>query len=199
MGMTCTLYRITSAETEQLIEDPSELDAVLGFDKGLPMREVRPKGILGLLLRLTPVTIHEDDPDAKESDFEIDPEKEISVEKGWHGLHFLFTGTADEGSAPACYMLKGGEDLDDEGLVRAIRPRHVKHFAEFLDELTPDVLRKRYDPRRMMELEIYPEIWDRAPTAEDDPLRWLLKSFAEVKDFVKRAAAAGDGLVIHTS
>lgn len=199
MGMTCSLHRLTSDELDQLIADPSRLDSMLGFDTGPPMREVRPKGILGFLLRLTPVTIHEVDPDAKESDFETDPEREIDIEKAWHGLHFLFTGKSDEAKTPACYMMNGGEDVDDEGLLRAIRPEHVKSFADFLDGLTPEILAKRYDPRRMVELEIYPEIWDREPGGGDDPLKWLLDYFVEVKSFVKRAAAAGDGLVIQTS
>jgi len=199
MGTYCNMHRLTSAEIEQLIADPSRMDSMLGFDKGPPLREVRPKGILGFLLRLTPVSIHEVDPTATEADFHIDPEMHLDIEKGWHGLHFLFTGTADEGRAPACYMVKGGEDLDDEGFGRALRPKQVKIFAEYLDELTPEVLRKRYDPHRMMELDIYPAIWENEPGGEDDPLQWLLAYFADVQSFVKRAAAAGDGLVIHVS
>ena len=199
MGMYCSIHRLTSTEIEQLIADPSRMNAMLGFDKGPPLREVRPKGILGLLLRLTPVSIHEVDPSLTEADFDIDPEKQLDVEKGWHGLHYLFTGTANEGRAPACYMVKGGEDLDDEGFARALRPRQVKIFAEYLNELTPDILRKRYDPRRMIELDIYPGGWENEPGGEHDPLQWLLDCFADAQSFVKRAAAAGDGLVIHVS
>jgi hypothetical protein len=196
--MTCSLYRLANADIDKLIEDPRELDRMLGFDQGPPVREVRPKGILGFLLRLTPITISEVDPDAAESSYEVDPEKTIDVEKAWHGLHFLLTGTSEEGTPPASYLLNGGEDVDDEGLTRAIRPEHVKHFAEFLDELNPEILAKRFDPGRMMELEIYPEIWDRDPS-EDDTLQWLLSYFVDLKVFVKRVAKAGDGLVIHTS
>ena len=198
MGMTCSLRRLTSADIDDLIKDPAKLDRVMGFDTGPPVREVRPKGILGFLLRLTPVTISEVDPDAPESSFEIDPETMLDIEKSWHGLHFLFTGTSDGGTPPACYVLKGGEDVDDEGLARALRPKDVKRFAEFLDEMTPETLTKRFDARRMMALQIYPEIWDRDP-AEDDTLDWLLSYFVELKAFVRRAADAGDGLVIFTS
>ena len=197
--MTCSLHRLTSADIDTLIEDPTELDSMLGFDQGPPVREVRPKGILGFLLRLTPITITEVDPDAPESSYEIDPEKMIDIEKAWHGLHFLFTGTSDDGTPPACYLQEGGEDIDDEGLVRALRPQQVKHFAEFLDEMTPEVLATRFDARRMMKLKIYGEIWDREPARGENALQWLLQAFHEVKRFVKRAADAGDGLVIHMS
>jgi hypothetical protein len=196
--MTCSLHRLTSADIDSLIEDPTKLDTMLGIDLGPPVREVRPRGFLGFLLRLTPVTISEVDPDAPESAYEIDPEKTIDIEKAWHGLHFLFTGTSKEATPPACYILNGGEDVDDEGLARALRPEQVKDFAEFLDGMTPEVLAKRFAPRRMVELEIYPEIWDRNPS-EDDTLQWLLSYFVDLKVFVRRAADAGDGLVIFTS
>jgi hypothetical protein len=74
----------------------------------------------------------------------------------------------------------------------------VKDFAGFLDQMTPEELSKRFDSRHMMELEIYPEIWDRDPS-DDDTLQWLLSYFVDLKPFVKRASEAGDGLVIHTS
>lgn len=199
MGTYCNLHRLTSAEIEQLIADPSSMNTMLGFDKGPRMREVRPKGILGFLLRLTPVSIHEEDPSTTEADFDIDPEKHVDVDKAWHGLHFLFTGTADGGRAPACYLTEGGEDLDDEGSGRALRPKQVKVFAEYLDELTPEILTRRYDPQRMMELDIYPGGWENDPSGDFNPLQWLLDYFADIQDFVKKAAAAGDGLVIHVS
>ena len=197
MGTYGNMHRLTSAQIEELIADPSRMDSMLGFDKGPRTREVRPKGILGFLLRLTPVTIHEADPNSMDEDFGIDPERHIDLEKDWHGLHFLFTGTSDGGRPPACYMVKGGEDLDDEGFGRAIRPQHVKYFAEFLDELTHEILTKRYDPRRMVELDIYPGGWENDPDSRRLPE--LLKCFDDVKVFVKGAAAAGDGMVIHIS
>ena len=197
MGTYCNMHRLTSAEIEQLIADPSRMDTMLGFDKGPRTREVRPKGILGFLLRLTPVTIHEVDPKSMEEDFEIDHEKHIDLEKDWHGLHFLFTGTSDGGRPPACYMVKGGEDLDDEGFGRALRPKQVKVFAEYLGELTPEILTKRYDPHRMVELDIYPGGWESEP--ESRRLKELLQCFDDVKVFVMGAAAAGDGMVIHVS
>ena len=196
--MTCSLHRLTSAEIDSLIKDPATLEKVLGIDLGPPVREVRPKGIFGFLLRLTPITISEVDPNAPESSFEIDPEKTIDIEKAWHGLHFLFTGTSKEATPPACYIWNGGEDVDDEGMARALRPTQVKHFAEFLDAVTPETLSKRFEPRRMMELQIYPEIWDRDPS-EDDALQWLLSYFVDLKAFVRRAADNGDGLVIFIS
>lgn len=198
--MTCSLHRLSSAEIDALIRNPDDMTRVLGLDDGPRVREVRPKGILGFLLRLTPITISEVDPDAPDIGAHArDPEKSIDIEKAWHGLHFLFTATADEGTEPACYIVKGGEDLDDEGFGRALRPAQVKQFADFLTSLIVADLEGRYDAKRMTALEIYPDtIWNRrAP--DDDSLRWLLDSFQELRAFVTRAADAGDGLVVHIS
>jgi hypothetical protein len=202
MGMTCSLHRVTTAEIDELIRNPDAMARLLGVDEGPRVREVKPRGLLGLLLRLTPITITEVDPDAPGGSADasgLDPEKSIDVGKAWHGLHFLFTGTADEGEEPACYMVKGGENLDDDGLARALRPPDVKQFAHVLTSLTDADLERRYDPKRMTALGIYPGvIWNRTPP-DDDPRQWLLDSFRELRAFVQRVADAGGGLVIHIS
>jgi len=200
MGMTCSLHRVSSAEIDALIRNPDDMTRVLGLADGPRVREVRPRGILGFLLRLTPITVSEVDPDAPDNSTHApDPEKSIDIEKAWHGLHFLFTGTADEGVEPACYIVKGGEDLDDEGFGRALRPAQVRHFADFLMSLTVADLEQRYEANRMTELGIYPDpIWNRRSPAEDS-LQWLLDSFQELRLFVTRVADAGDGLVVHIS
>ena len=65
-----------------------------------------------------------------------DPERSLDIDKAWHGLHFLFTGTADEGDEPACFIVRGGEPLDDDGYARALRPDAVAGFARFVESLS---------------------------------------------------------------
>jgi hypothetical protein len=201
VGLTCALYRATGAELERIIEDPATLDSFIEGVEGppLPVRTVRMKGLLGLVLRLFPITITEVDSSAANSAQARmpDPDRTVDIEKGWHGLHFLFTGTDDTGEEPACYLVRGGEDLDDEGQARALRPQQVRGFADYLSALTPAELERRYDPARMTALKIYPEIWKRPAVSGDDPLHWLLQCFAEVQTFMNRAAAEGDGVIVH--
>jgi hypothetical protein len=52
---------------------------------------------------------------------------------------------------------------------------------------------------RVTALKIYPVVIWKRPRADDDSLQWLLDSYEELRSFVKRAAEAGDGLVIHIS
>jgi hypothetical protein len=203
MGLTCTLYRATKEEIDGLIADPATVRSFIDAEEagGPPVKTVRPKGLLGLILRLFPITITEvsSEPFEAEPATIMDRERSIDIEKGWHGLHFLFTGTADGGEEPACYLLRGGEDLDDEGQIRALRPGQVRQFAEYLSTLTPAGLTQGYDPERMKQLDIYPgRIWVRSASAEESPLAWLLECYSELHDFMSRAAAANDGVVIHT-
>jgi hypothetical protein len=203
MGLNCSLYRASAEEIDGLIDAPETLpkflDEMLG--PSLPVREVKPKGIWGFLLKLTPITITEVVPDSEREEmpeFHPSPDRTIEIGKAWHGLHFLFTGQADGDDEPACYLNGGGEALDDEGFARALRPNEAQRFSEFLARLTPEELRQRYDPRRMDKLRIYPEGW--ATRNENPPaVEWLLDSFTEVRTFVTKAAAGGDGLIVDVS
>lgn len=199
MGMTCTLYRVTEGDIERFVEDPDAFAAFCDADvaTGPPVRVVRPRGLLGFVLRLLPITVTEVDPDAPPSAHAPDPDRSIDIDKGWHGLHFLFTGTVDEGDEPACYLVRGGEDVDDQGQARALRPKQVRQFTEYLSGLTKSELERRYDPARMTQLDIYPSaIWTRPASTGENPLTWLLDSFTEMQAFVNRAAAAGEGLIV---
>jgi hypothetical protein len=127
--------------------------------------------------------------------------EELDLEKAWHALHFLFTGTADGGTEPACFILTGGEDVgdDDDVAARLLRPEQVRDFAAFLAALTPEELRRRFDPARMAALEIYPDpIWER-PDEMPAELDHLIESFEALRDFVAAAAAAGDAVVVSVS
>lgn len=203
MGLTCSLHRASEAEIKRLLAEP---DVIAGFlypeDSSLQVRKVWPRGVLGWLLRLTPITIEEvvPDSDGGAAIHPPDPDRSIDIDRGWHGLHFLFTGTADEGDEPACYFVRGGQDLDDEGHARALRPDQVRRFAVYLDTLTPAELARRYDPARMTELDIYPGvIWTRPSAPDESPLAWLTGCYAEVQQFVKKVAASGEGLIIDIS
>jgi hypothetical protein len=202
MGMTCTVYRVTDDEIDHLLEEPAALANLLDPDDASAphVRTVRPKGLLGLALRLLPVTITEvvPDPRADAVPRVVGRDRSVDIDKAWHGLHFLFTGTADGGEEPACYLVRGGEDLDDEGEARALRPDQVRRFAEYLSTVDAAALSRRYDPARMKTLEIYPEaIWTRHAPDEDSPEEWLLECFADLRRFISQAAAAHDGVIVH--
>ena len=199
MGIYGSIRRASVADAERLRVDRRLLEAFLFGEPPIVVEERLP-GLLGLLLRLTPIKVQRAEPAPPSANPlwpPAAPGEALDLEKAWHGLHFLLTGTADGGTEPACFLLDGGEALgdDDEVDARLLQPAQVRAFADHLASLTSDELTRRFDPVRMTKLRIYPEIWQR-PESEDDPRGFLLTAFGELRDFVGAAASSGDALVV---
>jgi hypothetical protein len=197
MGMYGVVWRVAPADVRRLAE-ASERE-VSDFLFGAPSGPVRARGLRGWFNRISPITIesYEDYLDAPRGPGGARAEHEI--DKAWHGLHFLFTGTAWEGEEPACFLVRGGsvlgEDADEEALPRVLSAGQVAAFAAFLQGLSREELARRYDPARMTELDIYPSIWNR-PEEEEQNRGYLLDAYQGLRDFVVAAAADGDQLVV---
>jgi hypothetical protein len=203
MGMYGILRRASAADVARLRSDPSLVEPFL-FGEPPAMVDAGPRGLLGLLLRLTPIKIQsvaDTQPEGPTRWPEAAEGEELNLDKAWHGLHFLFTGTDDGEEEPAGFLIAGGEDIgdNDDQAARLLNPGQVRAFAAFLGALSHDELRRRFDPARMTELRIYPDvIWNR-PEEEDQPLGFLLGAFDELQAFMTTAAAAGDSVVISVS
>ena len=202
MGMYATLRRASEADVARLRAHPELVEAFL-FGEPPVMVDAGPRGLLGFLLRLTPVRMQRAaDPQpprtAPPAWPEAAPGEDVYLDKAWHGLHFLFTGTADGGEEPGCYLLRGVDDLDedDELLPRLLRPEQVRDFAAFLGALTREELARRFDPARMTSLEISPAVIWRRPEETDQPLGFLLGAFDDLQAFTATAAAAGEAVVV---
>ena len=131
------------------------------------------------------------------------PEDWVSLDKAWHGLHFLLTGTSWEGEEPLCYIVWGGTELEwdtcfFEVLPRALTPEQVRAWHIALQEIDEATLRSRFDGPRMDKLSIYPTIWSRDP-AQDDTLGYLLTNYRGLRDFLRDAAAGGYGVLVTMS
>jgi len=209
MGMTGGLVRASLEEIARLREHPSELTEFL--ECGIwapPSREVRPGGIRGWLLRITPVRIYETDPDAVPppgaEDSPLRPN--IDLDKAWEPLHFLLTGTALEGEEPACYLARGGEEvveeLDEEesvySSIRVLTPEQVAAFDRHLSSVSIDELRRRFDVNRMVELRIYSKRrGGNTPANDDRTLDQLIEVFENLRTFVRETAASGAGAIAY--
>ncbi|WP_257451100.1 YfbM family protein [Archangium lipolyticum] len=137
-----------------------------------------------------------DDEDADNSEDVLD------IDKAWHGLHFLLTGTDWGGKPPLNFIVAGGETVGDEdvgyGPARAFTPEQLAEISRALDGISSDALRQRFDPAKMMELDIYPSIWDRDP-ADDDTLGYVLEHFELLKPFLRKGVERGLGALVYMS
>jgi len=117
-----------------------------------------------------------------------------SIDKAWHGLHFLLTGSPWATSPGLGSAILGGDEIGDDlgyGPVRAHDVEATAEIAEALDLLTADALRSRYLPDQMEAQEIYPGGWD-----DEENLEWLLEAFETTKNHFRSAREARCGMLI---
>ncbi|NLG84732.1 MAG: YfbM family protein [Firmicutes bacterium] len=128
------------------------------------------------------------------------PFRDLEIDKVWHGIHYLLTGSAWEGESPLGFLVNGGTAVGDEdvgyGPARGFSAKEVRAIAEALAGIDAATLRARFDSQAMMEAGIYPLVWDR-PLTEDDTLGYLLEYFEQLREFIAGAAAAGDALLVY--
>ena len=125
--------------------------------------------------------------------------EELEIDKAWHGLHFLLTGTAWEGDFPLNFIATGGQEVGDDlgyGPARALTSSEVQKIDAALEPLRPGELAERFDAARMTELDIYPFGWSHDPDGE---LEYLLDFYAELRAFVRRTAERENAVLVYLS
>jgi len=121
----------------------------------------------------------------------------ISLEKSWHGLHYVLTGTASDGKPPLNILVDGGVPVGDEdvgyGPARVLDHTGVAALNAALAAFSEADFDRRFDPDGLSAADIYPQIWD-------EPLEDLKEEFfgylQEMKAHVKRASEAGQALLV---
>lgn len=125
-----------------------------------------------------------------------------TLEKMWHGIHYLLTQTDWEGEPPLNFIVAGGHQLDaidmGYGAPQLFHHAQLKKIDQALSEITSDELRKRFNPDVMMNLEIYPVIWDR-DLQEDDVLGECILYYEKIKKFIRTAVANEMGMIAYLS
>jgi hypothetical protein len=125
------------------------------------------------------------------------PRETMSLEKAWHGVHYLLAGSAEPGPSLLSQAVLGGVELggDPEGFsgygpARYFRAAQVRELSEELSR--PEVASEaaaRFDSARMSQLDIYPG-W----SGEQDK-EWVMDAFRRLRDFYVSAAANGRAVV----
>ena len=141
-----------------------------------------------------------------------DPDRVVDVDKAWHGIHWLLTGSPDDRppaprkrglfrrSAPEpdpagaeWLAVLGGEPVgDDNGSVRLLTPEQVAAVAAVLAPLDRDALGGRVDLLAMEAAELYPDIWGEEDVYEE----YLGPNYEVLRDFYLRAAAEGSAVLL---
>ena len=116
----------------------------------------------------------------------------FDLDKTWHGLHFLLSGSAESVPGPGGFLLNG-EQVENTGEAEVYLqgPSQVAAFNQLLTQVPPRTLLERYDPARMKALDIYPDTeWDQ------QDFDYLLEYYNRLRPFVHRHADAGHELLV---
>jgi len=124
------------------------------------------------------------------------PHPALSLDKAWHGVHYLLCGETEPGTALLSQPVLGGTALgdDDEGFSGYGPARYftAAEVAQLAQELSRSGLESeaaaRFDAQSMSELQIYPG-W---ATSDAD---WVLDAFRRLRDFYADAATNGRAIV----
>jgi hypothetical protein len=115
----------------------------------------------------------------------------LELDKAWHGLHFLLSGSAGDGPAPCQFLLSGRRLPEVSEHVAVQRHLAVEAFSRILDGLADEAITARYDPRHMEELEIYPGIW-----TEEGALSFVQQFVAPLRAFMARHSTLGHAVLV---
>ena len=117
----------------------------------------------------------------------------ISLDKAWHGVHYLLCGKAEPGTDLASQAVMGGTDVGDDlgyGPARYFEPDEVAAIARELSRPNLEAeMMARWDRDRMVQLGIYPAGF------EPDDDKWLMDAFRKLRKFYVDASAAKQAVV----
>jgi Domain of unknown function (DUF1877) len=120
----------------------------------------------------------------------------VSLEKAWHGLHYLLTGSATSGELPLAFLLEGGDPIGEDlgyGPPRFFDHDQVAELHAALSTISDDDLWSRFDAAQMTAEGVYPGIWEEP---ESDLREEYLHYFDELKKIVQNAHAKKLGLLV---
>lgn len=120
----------------------------------------------------------------------------LEMGKEWHGIHYLLTEDPWSAKGTLGQVILGGTEFGPDlgyGPARYLTRQQVVAIAAALKHLSVEQFKSRYDPKAMMNAEIYPMIWEREGP---EGLKWLVAGLRQLSEFYSRAAGQGKGVIL---
>ena len=139
--------------------------------------------------------------------YEADKASELNgsylyIDKTWHAIHFLLTGTALPSQPPLTNVVMGGKPLGDPenpdfdfSPACFLNPSEVKEASEEISKISKAEFQARFNPSELIKADIYPTIvWQRR--GEEDN-KYLTNYFLLLFKFFQEAAKLGEVVLFY--
>lgn len=183
MGMTGTFYALPEADAKAIFERPERACCLWGGEPPPP-----PQPFFARLFGLKPPTAP------------IDPwrlaaePKRCEVDKAWHGIHFLLTGTAWGGKGPLAFIATAGESFDREDReLRVLYHAQVMEIAAALTALNLDELFRAAIPAEFAANDIYPDVWSEP---KEECIGYVVDFLKDLSAFMQASATANLAVIV---
>ena len=202
MGMVLGLTMLGDQNIERLLSDPPLIWRVLApDDPDLYEASRREQSTPSLLRRLLGAR----SPSGSDAAELILGEPEgisTDLDKAWHGIHYLLTGSASEGDAPLSFLVSEGRAVGAIHVgycpARVFTAAETRTILQAIEGISDEDLRSRFDPGDMTAKKIYPEIWSRG-SPDDETIGYFLEHFAIMRGFFEQAVESELGIVVSLS
>lgn len=119
----------------------------------------------------------------------------LSLDKQWHGVHYLLCGQVEKDGSVLSHAVMGGDELGEGegfsgyGPARLLAAEKVKEISSALNraELQAEAS-ARFDVSTMNKLGIYPGFWP-------SDLTGLMEAFGQLREFYAEAAGSGRAII----
>jgi hypothetical protein len=128
--------------------------------------------------------------------FETESEQVLSMDKEWHGIHYILTGDAWSTEGTLGQVILGGQEFGPDlgyGPARLLNKDQVIKISAALNNYSIEKFKSGYNPKAMTKAKIYPEIWG---SDEKEDLEYLVSGYQQVVNFYARAAAQGKVVIL---
>ena len=202
MGMVLSLCTLSDLTIARVLADPPLVWRIVSPDDPQAYAESRTRqgrrGCLAGLLGRQPAAALSGAP--PELGMGEDEGLDTDLDKAWHGIHFLLTGTAWAGEPPLDFLVAGGQAVGAEDLGygpgRVFSSAQVRGIHAAVAAISDDELSRRYSPASMREADVYPDIWDRAPEL-DDAREYVMSYVTTLREFLTSASRRGLGMLVY--
>jgi hypothetical protein len=128
---------------------------------------------------------------------DADGRERVVLNKAWHAIHFMLTGSRLGGEEPLNFLIAEGTPVGEVdvgyGPARVLNSGQVQKIAQALAALGPEDVARRVDLTQLDEHVIYPGNWQHDGLGPED----VVSSYRQMRDLIVRLADQGLGMVLY--